>query len=245
MEYAEWAPHYRRIREEFGFPPERERAAADVLLSLLPEAGRVRPMERLAERLHGRDAIIVGLAPHAGPPPVWTLAHPGRPPVLIAADGAAARCLDAGLTPEVVVTDLDGPVPSEVSANARGALVVVHAHGDNAAALERWVPEFGGELVGSWSGPPEAGLIDVGGFTDGDRAAFLAHHFRAPRLLLWGFDFERVDEADETGARRKRAKLAWARTLLLGLAQRGPTQVLDWRADGRLVPYGPSGPSTQ
>ncbi|MGI0132554.1 MAG: 6-hydroxymethylpterin diphosphokinase MptE-like protein [Thermoplasmata archaeon] len=245
MEYAEWAPYYRRIREALGFSLERERAAADRLLALLPERAQREPLERLARRLRGRDAVIVGLAPDVGPPPLWTLPVRDRPPVLIAADGATARCLDAGLVPEVVVTDLDGPVPSEVSANARGALVVVHAHGDNVPALEHWVPEFGGELVGSWSGPPEAGLIDVGGFTDGDRAAYLAHHFGAPRLLLWGFDFDRVEEADARALERKRTKLRLAHDLLVRLAERGPSEVIEWRPDGGTVRYGPIGPSTQ
>ena len=245
MEYAEWAPHYRRIQAAFHFPWEREVASADRLRTLLPSAALEDPLDRLSRRLAGRDVVVVGLAPHAGPPPIWSLAVPDRRPALIAADGAAARCLDAGLVPELVATDLDGPVPSEVSANARGALVVVHAHGDNLAAIERWVPEFAGELAGSWSGPPERGLIDVGGFTDGDRAAFLAHHFRARRILLWGFDFERVDEPTPSEMERKRAKLGFARELLDLLAETGTSQLLIWRPDGRIVPYGPSGPSTQ
>lgn len=245
MEYAEWAPQYRRIQAAFHFPWDREAASADRLRELLPAAALQDPLGRLSTRLLGRDAVVVGLAPHAGPPPIWTLPVRERRPALIAADGAAALCLDAGLVPEVVATDLDGPVPSEVSANARGALVVIHAHGDNLAAIERWVPEFAGELAGSWSGPPERGLLDVGGFTDGDRAAFLAHHFRAPRILLWGFDFERVEEPTRPESDRKRAKLGFARELLGLLDATGTSRVLTWRPDGRMVPYGPSGPSTQ
>ncbi|MCI4317688.1 MAG: DUF115 domain-containing protein, partial [Thermoplasmata archaeon] len=247
VEYAEWEPQYHRIMAEFGFSWPRERKSAERLRELLPDAALEAPERRLAARLRGRDAIVVGLAPHVGAPPLWKLASAVRPPAIIAADGAAARCLDAGLVPEVVATDLDGPVPSEVSANARGALVVVHAHGDNLPAIDRWVPEFGGELAGSWSGPPEGGLIDVGGFTDGDRAAYLAHHFGASRILLWGFDFENVEESGPAESARKKEKLRFARENIRALVRAGPPKVYSWEPDGRIRDYGPTetGPSTQ
>ena len=239
MEYARWAPQYERIRQEFGFAMASERASADALLHQLPEAARTDPLGRIGGRLRGRDVVVAGLAPRAGAPPIWKF--PGRErPALVAADGAAARCLDAGLVPDVITTDLDGPVPSEVLANARGALVVVHAHGDNRSAVERWVPEFAGELAGSWAGAPEPGLIDVGGFTDGDRAAYLAQHVGALRVLLWGFDAHHTDEPEAERARKLR-KLAWADRLLRELAA-GPTPILEWRSDGSTRPY-PTGPS--
>jgi uncharacterized Rossmann fold enzyme len=245
VDYVDWAPHYARIQREFGYTMDRERRAADRLVALLPPTARQTPLARVAARLNGRDAIVVGLAPRAGAPPVWRLPPTLPPPAIVAADGAAARCLDAGLVPEVVVTDLDGPVPSEVLANARGALIVVHAHGDNVPQLDRWVPEFAGELAGSWAGAPTEELLDVGGFTDGDRAAFLSQHVGARRLLLWGFDFEEVDEPTPEAGEQKQSKLRWARDLLALLAL-GSTPVLTWRSDGTIVPYGAgNGPATQ
>ncbi len=237
MEYARWAPEYARIRREFGFPYEREEVAAAELRSLLSSSARERPLERIGARLRGRPAVVVGLAPRAGAPPLWRLPADLPRPSILAADGAAERCLGAGLVPDIVVTDLDGPVPSEIAANARGALAVVHAHGDNLPALREWVGQFTGELAGSWAGPPENGLFDVGGFTDGDRAAFLAEHVGATRLLLWGFDFERVDEPAGPGRERKRRKLAWAAELLQLLAGSTSVPVERWRSDGSLVPY--------
>lgn len=237
MEYSEWAPYYERIRAQFGFDFRWEERAAETLECMLPPAARSDPLGRIRARLSGREAIVVGLAPHAGPPPLWRRPSSERPPVLVAADGAASACLAAGLVPGVVVTDLDGPVPSEITANRRGSLVVVHGHGDNVRALEEWVPQFPGELAGSWAGPPRDALIDVGGFTDGDRAAYLAEALGASRILLWGFDFERVDETDAAARTRKLAKLAWARELLGLLAARGGVPLLTWRPDGGLEPY--------
>jgi 2-amino-4-hydroxy-6-hydroxymethyldihydropteridine diphosphokinase len=237
VEYTKWAPHYERIRREFGFPPDREEAAATLLETLLPPAARADPLGRVRSRLYGREAIVVGLAPEAGPPPLWRRPAAEPSPALVAADGATSACLAAGLVPTLVVTDLDGPVPSEIAANRRGSLVVVHGHGDNLPALSEWVPQFPGELVGSWSGPPRGPLINVGGFTDGDRAAFLAEHCGAPRILLWGFDFDRVEEQDPSKRARKLAKLTWARQLLQLLAEEGRATVLTWHRDGSVDPY--------
>jgi 2-amino-4-hydroxy-6-hydroxymethyldihydropteridine diphosphokinase len=242
VEYRRWAPIYGAIRREFGFPLLRERRSAALLLERLPPAARLDPLGRVTARLRGREAIVAGLAPGAGAPPLWRLPPSTSSPVLLAADGAAAPCLAAGLVPAVVVTDLDGPVASEVAANGRGSLVVVHAHGDNLPAVAEWVPQFPGELAGSWAGPPRPGLLNVGGFTDGDRAAFLAEAAGARRILLWGFDFDRVEERDPVARARKLAKLRWARRVLGALAHEGRAAVLLWHSDGTVEPLPPEDP---
>lgn len=238
MEYGAWAPHYEELRRAFGFPFEREEASAELLESLLPPRARTDPIPRLRARLAGRPAVVVGLAPSWGPPPLWRRPAGAEPPAVLAADGATATCLNAGIVPTVVVTDLDGPVASEVTANGRGSLVVVHAHGDNRSAIAEWVPQFPGELAGSWAGPPRGPLLNVGGFTDGDRAAFLAAHAGAREVLLWGFDFDRVDEADGPARARKLEKLAWARRFVDLLAREGGVPIRWWRLDGSVGSYG-------
>ena len=237
MEYSAWSSRYDQIRAEFGFPFEREVAAADLLESLLPESARTDPLERLRPLLEGRTAVVVGLAPRSGPPPLWRLPPSPRAPALIAADGATATCLDAGLVPTIVVTDLDGPVPSEVAANRRGSVVVIHAHGDNQPALSEWVGQFPGELVGSWAGPPRPHLLNVGGFTDGDRAAYLADHLGAERVLLWGFDFARTAPTDPVAHEQKLAKLTWAERVLADLSRDGRAPLFLWHRDGTLERY--------
>jgi 2-amino-4-hydroxy-6-hydroxymethyldihydropteridine diphosphokinase len=245
VEYDRWAPFYHRIAADFGFSWEREELAARVLENLLRPESRLRTPERLGHALSGRTAIVVGLAPGAPPPPLHSLGAQTPSPALIAADGATERCLAAGLVPDLIVTDLDGPVAAEITANARGALVLVHAHGDNRDAVRRWVPEFPGAVGGSWAGPPRGGLVDYGGFTDGDRAAFLAAALGAREVLLSGFDFERL-EPSEPSPTRKLRKLAWARSLLSLLAAEPPPITL-LGPDGRRAPFplGVQPPSTQ
>jgi 2-amino-4-hydroxy-6-hydroxymethyldihydropteridine diphosphokinase len=237
MEFAVWEPQYERIRREFGFAMDREERSAARLESLLPVEYRDRALPRATAPLRGRDVIVVGLAPRAGPPPIWRLGRVDRPPAVVAADGAAAVCLDAGIVPAVVVTDLDGPLPAEVNANRKGSLVVVHAHGDNGPAVEEWVPQFPGAISGSWAGPPRPALLNVGGFTDGDRAVCLAQHAAARRILLWGFDFGQVEDPNPSDANRKRAKLRWAARIIEELAASGSVPIVTWRRDGTQVPY--------
>ncbi|MCI4366852.1 MAG: DUF115 domain-containing protein [Thermoplasmata archaeon] len=237
MQFERWAPVYERIRAELGYSWAGERAAADVLIGLLSETPSVRSVDLLLEGLRGRDVVIAGLAPGAGAPPVWRLNDRTPHPALVTADGATVGCLNAGLVPNVVVTDLDGPVAAEVSASARGAILLVHAHGDNVPALREWVPQFTGPLLGSWAGRPESPLLNYGGFTDGDRAAYLAEAAGARRVLLWGFDFGRVAPGDPQSALKLR-KLAWARVALDHLATTAPGRLFDWQRDGRIEPYG-------
>jgi 2-amino-4-hydroxy-6-hydroxymethyldihydropteridine diphosphokinase len=239
MEFERWAPVYAEIARDFGFPFEREERSAARLRSLLPPEARDVPLERIRTRLADRDVVVVGAAPRAGPPPLWRLAASPRTVAVVVADAATKTCLDAGIVPALVATDLDGPVPPEISANRRGALVVVHAHGDNLEAVDEWVPQFPSELAGSWAGPPGDGLIDVGGFTDGDRAAFLAEAGGARSILLWGFDFANVEESDPSDGDRKRAKLRWAERALGILAREGRTPMQRWARDGSLAPYPP------
>jgi len=242
MEYAAWAPFYEQIAREFGFPFDREQRSADRLDELLPSAARCEPLVRIRRRLQGRDVVVVGSAPRGGPPPIWRLPSSKPSPVVVAADAATVACLDAGIVPTLITSDLDGPMPTEIGANRRGSLVVVHAHGDNLPALEEWVPQFPGDLAGSWAGPPRPALFNVGGFTDGDRAVFLAEHSGARRILLWAFDFDAVDEPDDATRSRKRAKLSWARRAIEEVDRSGRTPVRLWQRDGSIVPY-PAGKS--
>jgi 2-amino-4-hydroxy-6-hydroxymethyldihydropteridine diphosphokinase len=245
LEYADWAPTYRRIQTEFAYPFDKELASAHRLKELLPKSERTAALPRALERLAGRRVVVVGLAPAAGPPPLHALSESAKEFAVVAADGATVRCLEGGIVPDVIVTDLDGPVAAEVSANVRGSLAVVHAHGDNLPNLEEWVPQFPGRLAGSWAGPPEPELLNVGGFTDGDRAVFLAEHARAREVLLFGFDFDTLPDSREPRPQVKRAKLRWARELIGEVARRATTPVSYLRADGSRAPFYPSGPSTQ
>jgi len=127
--------------------------------------------------------------------------------------GALTGVLTAGARTAMAVGT---PTRGQYITNAAGTLAVVHGHGDNLDAVSTWAPRFRGRTVATTQSRPVGRLENFGGFTDGDRAVFLADHFGAARIHLVGFDFERPNPKD-ADATRKRRKLDWAYILLSNL----------------------------
>lgn len=200
MEFAAWEPIYELIVEDFGFDPAADRRARDFLDE------RVEIFDFEALDFQGRSVAIAG-----GSPTLEAELEAVRSAERVVAVSSAASVLeDRGMTPDLVVTDLDGSPETAVSLGNRGVPVAVHAHGDNIPTLQAWIPKFDREfLIGTTQVEPTRRVINRGGFTDGDRAAFLADAFGARSLLFpgWQFDDPEVDEI-------KHRKLLWAARLL-------------------------------
>jgi len=200
MEFEDWEPFYEEILEEFGYSREDDRQVARFLDRRVDEFDA----SRLDALLRDETVAVVGDAPS-----LETNDVPDDV-VVVAADGAVERLVEADADVDVIVTDLDGAPAHAAEASHEGNVVVVHAHGDNLDALEQWLPEFeASNVVGTTQTDPRTfdALHNFGGFTDGDRAAFLADEFGAARVELVGFDFEAAEG-------EKREKLRWARRLL-------------------------------
>jgi uncharacterized Rossmann fold enzyme len=175
--------------------------------------GRIDCLARAERRVRGRDAVIYGNAPSLD---LELDVLPEKDAARIAADGAAEVLLRRGIVPDILVSDLDGPFLAIQEACQKGAIIVVHAHGDNLDALCRYVPQLE-NVIGTCQCRPPEGLYNFGGFTDGDRSVFLASELGALSIELVGFDFE-----DQSVTPRKRKKLAWAERLIkIALAGRG------------------------
>ncbi|HVL88134.1 MAG TPA: 6-hydroxymethylpterin diphosphokinase MptE-like protein [Candidatus Thermoplasmatota archaeon] len=208
MEWPAWEPLYRQIARDFGYSIPEDEAAAARLDRLLDGCRQRVDVGALARRL-GQKTVVV-----AGPAPSESLASLAEDHVVVACDAATTACVAQAVFPAVVVTDLDGDVRDQLWANDRGAIACVAAHGDNRDALERWVPEFAGPVLGTTQARPQGKLVNAGGFTDGDRACFLAAAAGARELVLTGFDFSRPAPKEGKDAEVKRRKLAWAKRLI-------------------------------
>jgi hypothetical protein len=141
--------------------------------------------------------------------------------VTITADGATSAFVENGIYPDIIVTDLDGKIPDQVKANANGSILIVHAHGDNIPALNKWVPKFKGRLMGTTQVEPDedANVYNFGGFTDGDRAVHLAAQLKARIILLVSFEFTEIGKYSfNYDEETKFRKLTWA-NLLIGLIE--------------------------
>lgn len=208
MDFEEWEPLYESIVEEFGFSRKADEEAARLLDALLAKKD-VCPLERLGEKLSG----VVTVCGHASGLEE-ELSSSDLSGTVIAADGATSALIHvASRVPDVIVTDLDGDVDDQLAANAQGAIVIIHAHGDNMDALKRYVPRFPGRIMGTTQARPFGRLHNFGGFTDGDRAVLMARHFGATVRTI-GFDFEDPRPKKGRDDEIKRKKLSWARRLI-------------------------------
>ncbi len=208
MEFEEWEPLYERILEEFNFSRRADEEAARSLDELLAHKD-VYPLELLRRKL-ANGVTVCGNAPGLEDA-LLTCDLSGA---VIAADGATSALLHvAGRVPDVIVTDLDGDVADQISANSQGAVVIIHAHGDNVDAMKRYVPRMPGKVMGTTQSKPFGRLHNFGGFTDGDRAVLMARHLGAPVRLL-GFDFDKPRLKEGRDVEVKKRKLAWARRLI-------------------------------
>ena len=208
MDFEAWEPFYEQIRKDFGFSRAEDEAVALELDELL-DGKRVADAQ-LRTLLRGKEVTVAGNGPN-----VAAEISEARG-ILMTADEATSVALEHGLAPAILVTDLDGNIADQVKANAAGTIAVVHGHGDNGPAVRHWAPQFNGKTVATTQSQPVGSLRNFGGFTDGDRAVFLADHFGAARIHLVGFDFEHPNEKDRD-RRTKQRKLDWAYILLSSL----------------------------
>ena len=124
----------------------------------------------------------------------------------IVADGTTRALIENKIMPDVVVTDLDGEPEFLKKASRDGAIMIVHAHGDNIGKL-KLASEFR-SCVGTTEGKPFGNIHNFGGFTDGDRCVFLARYFMAKKIILLGMDFgARIGRYSKIKVHDRRTKL--------------------------------------
>ncbi len=210
MKFEEWEPIYNLILEDMHFDRLYDERSARLLSKMLETKARkkipdVVEIEILRNAILGKDVLVCGKAPRLKN----DLKNIDvKKYVVIAADGATSILLDAGITPGIIVTDLDGNMDDEALANEKGAIMVVHAHGDNMDALSAEVPGLK-RVIGTTQSKPLKNVYNFGGFTDGDRSVFLAQEMGAKSITLIGFDFKDVNVTP-----LKKKKLMWAEKLI-------------------------------
>jgi 2-amino-4-hydroxy-6-hydroxymethyldihydropteridine diphosphokinase len=216
MRFEEWEPIYLEILEEFGYSRAKDEEAARVLDELCH--GRSICLSSCLRKAIGKEATVCG----DGPDLEAQLERSRLRGTVIAADGATSTLLKKGIVPDIIVSDLDGDIADLQKANVMGAIIVIHAHGDNISVLRKVVHGFEGEIALTTQSFQFGRVRDYGGFTDGDRAVELARHFGAKDILLLGFDFENPKEKEKGDAQVKMRKLRWANRIIFDL---NPPQV--------------------
>ena len=247
MDFHDWEPVYTAILADMGFDRAGDERARDLLAALVNDAddgdgsgaeadapasdardatpgragGGAGPLAPADLDFTGETVTVVGAGPSLGD----DLDIVREADTVVAASDAAATVREAGLAVDCMVTDLDERSDVARELTVEGTPVAVHAHGDNRPALRERVPRLAVEWVlPTTQAAPTGPVRNVGGFTDGDRAAFLADAGGADDLVFPGWDL-----TDTTVGPTKRRKLRWAARLLGWLeGRRGETfAVLD------------------
>jgi uncharacterized Rossmann fold enzyme len=126
--------------------------------------------------------------------------------IKIAADSSVKPLVENRIIPDIVVTDLDGDENTFKKIARTKSIFVVHAHGDNIEKLE-FTKNFK-NCIGTTQSNPFRKIKNFGGFTDGDRGVFLANHYGAKRIILFGMDFgDRIGKFSNTKKSERKIKL--------------------------------------
>ncbi|SHH58611.1 6-hydroxymethylpterin diphosphokinase MptE-like protein [Halobaculum gomorrense] len=220
MEFTDWEPIYEAILADFGFDRGADEAVRDRAATF------AEPVDLDRLDCAGATVAVAG----AGPSLEAEVALAREADRVFAASTATDRLVAEGVAVDAMVTDLDKNPETGLERTERGAVVVAHAHGDNGELIEEWLPRYeaANTLVTTQAAPVDA-VANYGGFTDGDRAAFLADRCGAERLVFPGWD---LDDPDVGGMKAR--KLDWAERLLHLLERRRGERfaVLDGRRGG-------------
>jgi len=182
-----WEYIYDLIRYDLGFSYEHDYWSASIASMICNTEKTLRTEEQLHKLIEGRNVLVVGAADSC----IKCADVRKHFDVVIAADGAARCCLDRNVKPNVIVTDLDGLTDEYLMLN--DVIYVVHVHGDNVVLLLKYLDilkklQYVIYTVQVYPQPSNC-LRIYGGFTDGDRASYLAYYFKASKIGLVGFDF--------------------------------------------------------
>ena len=177
-----WTTRYNEIVNDFGYSKKKDIQSSRLLDSLLSKKTRIAELKKLIEN---ESIFIIG----AGPSLLSCI------PILkkynkitkIVADGATKALIENNLKSNIVVTDLDGDISVLKRVGKTNAIMVVHAHGDNLEKL--YLAKNFKNCIGTTQAKPFGKIHNFGGFTDGDRCVFLANHFKAKKIILFGMDF--------------------------------------------------------
>jgi uncharacterized Rossmann fold enzyme len=190
----EWLNYYYNvIVKRLGIDPGKDVYAAKLLNNLIGKHGF--EWDKLYELINDKNVLVF----MPGPSLERVLGDVSRSrntlldqnSVILSVDGATEALYKYGIIPDIIVSDLDGDIESIINSGLRGSIIVVHAHGDNIDKLRKYVSlmiENNIRVLGTTQVKPYGVIHNFGGFTDGDRAVFLAAYHGARRIIILGMD---------------------------------------------------------
>ena len=177
-----WGKRYLSILKELNYSEKKDKESAIILDSILKKTDTI---EKVREIIQGKTVFVIGSGPSL------SIAIPKlkklKKSIKIAADSSLKPLIDNGIIPDIIVTDLDGNEDTIKKISKTKSIFVIHAHGDNIEKLQ--MVKKMKNCIGTTQTNPFNKIQNFGGFTDGDRGVFLASHFDAKKIILFGMDF--------------------------------------------------------
>lgn len=204
MQLDEWLKWYDKLRVRFGYSIVEDQNSARLLSELLKEKSL--DLNILKDLIFAKNVAVIGAGPSLDDDveKIKSL----KSFTIIAADGASQALIEKNIKPDIVVTDLDGSHEHLLQADKMSSIMVVHAHGDNVNVLRNLVPKMK-NCIGTTQVKPLHNVYNFGGFTDGDRAVFLASEFGAENIVLIGMDFgNKIGRYSKTKVKDEKLKIA-------------------------------------
>lgn len=187
-----WNKCYEEILNEFNFSRKDDEESAEILSNILESYGFLSLNELIGKIKSSKKFIVFGAGPSLEKHIKIIKKYENLSDyILISADGATTALLNNNITPDIIVTDLDGKIDDLITANKNGSIMVIHAHGNNFNEIKKIVKEFK-NVLGTTQSKPIKNLYNFGGFTDGDRSLFLAIALGAEQIILAGMDFGNI-----------------------------------------------------
>ena len=177
-----WKKRYFSILKELNYSEKKDKESALILDSILKKTDSI---EKIRKLIQDRTVLVIGSGPSL------SIAIPKlkklKKSIKIAADSSLKLLVDNEIIPDIIVTDLDGDENAIKKISKTKSIFVIHAHGDNIEKLQ--MVKKMKNCIGTTQTNPFNKIQNFGGFTDGDRGVFLASHFDAKKIILFGMDF--------------------------------------------------------
>jgi len=206
-----WRKKYSDILKEFKYDEKKDKESAILLNAILEKSNT---NKKIINLIKGKTVLVIGSGPSLSTAIPKLKKY--EKTVKIAADSAIKPLVENGIIPDIVVTDLDGDENTLKKIGKTKSIFVVHAHGDNIEKLE--LAKKFKNCIGTSQSTPFNKIQNFGGFTDGDRGVFLANHFQAKKVILFGMDFGKqigkFSKTKKSERKMKLKKLKWGKSLL-------------------------------
>ena len=195
-----WKKRYSEIRKEFNYSEKKDKESAVILNSIIKKSNI---NEKIISLVKDKTVFVIGSGPSLST--AIPVLKNFKKTIKIAADSSVKLLVENEIIPDIVITDLDGD-ESTLKKIGKKSIFIVHAHGDNIEKLE-FVKKFT-KCIGTTQSNPFEKIQNFGGFTDGDRGVFLANHFDAKKIILFGMDFgEKIGRHSNTKKSERKIKL--------------------------------------